>query len=99
MSPNQLVKNSDFKEVAQVKADSKHRIALGKTLTFSKTNMYKVYQNEYGQIILDPQVTIPAHEAWLFKNKKVLEHVRTGLEDAKKGRVVPAKEDYSKYID
>jgi hypothetical protein len=43
-------------------------------------------------------VTIPAHEAWLFKNKEAAQLVQQGLEDARKGRVVKAKEDYTKYL-
>jgi len=34
----------------------------------------------------DPSVSVPAHEAWLFKNRRALAMVRRGLEDAKHGR-------------
>jgi hypothetical protein len=40
-----------------------------------------------GQILLDPQVTIPASEIWLFNNPKALTSVRLGLSDAAKGKV------------
>jgi len=44
-------------------------------------------------------VTIPAYEAWLFKFKKeATQLVKEGLTDAKKGRVVKAKENYTKYL-
>ena len=92
-----IVKNTHFEEVAEVKLDSKSRVTLGKMKR--KTNIYKVYCNELGQIILDPQVTIPAHEQWLFKNKKAAKMLQAGLEDAKQGRLVKAPEDYSKYAD
>jgi len=36
-------------------------------------------------------VSIPAHEAWLFKNKRAADLVRQGLEDARQGRLVKAK--------
>lgn len=55
--------------------------------------------NSSGQYILDPQVTISAHEAWLYKNPKALAAVRNGLEEAKIGKLFEAKEDFSKYID
>ena len=98
MTGNSIVKNSQFEEIAEVKVDSKNRITLGKNKVM-KIHIYKVYRNTIGQIILDPQVTIPAHEQWLFKNKKAAKMVQAGLEDAKQGRLVKAPEDYSKYVD
>ncbi|MBI2495240.1 MAG: hypothetical protein HYW10_01525 [Candidatus Omnitrophica bacterium] len=59
---------------------------------------FRVYRNAHGQIVLDPMVSIPAHEAWLFKNKRASALVQRGLEDAKRGRLVKAKEDYAKYV-
>ncbi len=99
MKDENIVKDSHFEEVTEVKTDSKNRITLGKGSGSSRTSIYKVYRNSIGQIILDPQVTIPAHEQWLFKNKQAARLVRSGLEDAKKGRFVKAREDFSKYID
>ena len=98
MTGDSIVKDSQFEEIAEVKVDSKNRITLGKNKVM-KIHIYKVYRNTIGQIILDPQVTIPAHEQWLFKNKKAAKMVQAGLEDAKQGRLVKAPEDYSKYVD
>ena len=47
---------------------------------------------------LDPMVSIPTHEVWLFKNKRAAKLVQEGLEDAKQRRLVKAKEDFSKYV-
>ena len=94
-----IVKDAHFEEVAEVKVDSKNRVTLGKNKNTAKASIYKVYRNAIGQIILDPQVTIPAHEQWLFKNKEAMQMVQAGLEDAKKGRLVKAREDFSKYTD
>lgn len=91
-----ILKDTHFAEAVDVKVDSKNRITLGKTKL--KTNIYKVYRNAIGQIILDPQVTIPAHEQWLFKNKEAADLIKAGLEDARKGRLVKAREDFSKYV-
>ena len=82
----------------EVRVDSKNRITLGKSEGMKITS-YKVYRNSLGQYILDPQVTIPAHEAWLYKNPKALAAVKRGLEAARAGKLVKAKEDFSKYID
>ena len=60
---------------------------------------YRIYRNRVGQIILDPMVTVPAYEAWLFKNKAAMKRVQAGLEDLRKGRLVKGKENYSKYLD
>ena len=99
MFKEDIVKDTHFEEVAEVKVDSKSRITLGKGKNMIKTNIYKVYRNAIGQIILDPQVTIPAHEQWLFKNKEATQQVKAGLEDAKKGRLVKPRENFSKYVD
>ena len=98
MPKRDIVKDSGFEEVGEVKADSKNRVALGQKLAL-KARIYKLYQNSLGQIILDPQIAIPAHEAWLFKNKEAASMVRHGLDDAQNKRFVKAKEDYSKYLD
>ena len=92
-----IVRDPNFEEMTEVKVDAKNRVSLGK-IASGKVSSYKIYRNSYGQMILDPQVTVPAHEAWLFQNPVAAQRVKEGLEDAKKGRLVKAKEDYSKYL-
>ncbi len=87
MTIAQLVKDKNFQEVTEVKSDSKHRVSLGKVEMTELPSIYRIYVNSAGQIILDPQVTIPASEAWLYKNEKALNAVRSGLEAAREGRV------------
>lgn len=96
IKPN-VVKDSDFTEIAEVKADEKNRVQLGRKVKGFKTRLYRVYQNTHGQIMLDPQVMIPASEAWLFQNKQAAQMVQKGLEDARAGKVTKAKEDFSKH--
>ncbi|MFC1998839.1 hypothetical protein ACFLVR_04255 [Chloroflexota bacterium] len=79
--PNNLEKIAD-----SVKPDSKRRVGLPKSV-FHEGVIYHIYQNIYGQIILDPQVTIPASEAWLFNNPEALASVKRGLADAAASRV------------
>ena len=98
MFKEEIVKNTHFEEVGEVRVDSKSRITIGKNKG-AEANIYKVYRNAVGQMILDPQVTIPAHERWLFKNKEATRQLKAGLEDAKKGRLLKAPEDFSKYVD
>ena len=98
LKPKQdILKDADFEEVTEARVDSKHRVGLGRTISNTVTS-FRVYRNIHGQIILDPMVSIPAHEVWLFKNKRALASVRRGLEDLKKGRLHKAKEDYSRYV-
>ena len=82
-----IIKNTNFKDIAKnVKPDAKKRVVLPKSLV-SEDVTYHIYYNSSGQIVLDPQITIPASEAWLFKDPDALASVRRGLSDAAKGRV------------
>jgi hypothetical protein len=54
---------------------------------FRGTERY-LTNEELGRIILDLQVSIPAREAWLFRNTKALFLVRRGLQDAADGKTV-----------
>jgi hypothetical protein len=82
-----IVKDAEFEKVAEgVRPDAKKRVVLsGAKLLEGVT--YHVYVNSLGQIVLDPQVTIPASEAWLFRSPEALGVVRRGLADAAEGRV------------
>lgn len=81
-----IIRDADFKRVAEsVKPDAKKRVVLPRLSGEGVT--YHIYSNSLGQIVLDPQVTIPASEAWLFNNPEALASVRRGLADAAKGRV------------
>ncbi len=82
-----IIKDTKLKRVAEsVKPDAKKRVLLPKSLVH-KGITYHIYSNSVGQIILDPQVTIPASEAWLFNNPEAIASVRRGLADAADGRV------------
>jgi len=69
-----------------VKPDAKNRVVLPKPLVVEGIT-YHIYSNKFGQIVLDPQVTIPASEAWLFNNPGALASVKRGLSDAAQGKV------------
>jgi hypothetical protein len=82
-----IIKDTDFQRVAEgVKPDAKKRVVLPK-IQVPEGVTYHIYSNSLGQIVLDPQVTIPASEAWLFKNPDAIASVRRGLDDAARGRV------------
>jgi len=82
-----IIRDTEFEKIADsVKPDAKRRVVLQKVQTREGVS-YHIYSNSIGQILLDPQITIPASEAWLFNNPKALASVRRGLSDAVKGKV------------
>jgi len=84
---NPIIKNSDFQKVASsVKPDAKNRVLLKKNLLKEGTT-YHIYINRIGQIVLDPQASIPAYEAWLFNNIDAISSVRRGFSDAAQGKI------------
>ena len=81
------VKIEDFIRISKaVKPDKKKRVILPKELV-GEDITFHIYRNNLGQILLDPQITVPASEAWLFKNPDALNLVRQGLADAASGKV------------
>lgn len=97
MTNQEILRDAEFEVVSEARVDSKRRVTLGRMIAHHVTS-FRVYRNTHGQIILDPMVSIPAHEAWLFTNKRAASLVRQGLEDAKRGRLVKSKEDFSKSL-
>lgn len=85
MTANNLIRADDFSEISEVRPDAKMRITLKKVKTAA--HHYKVYLNAAGQIILDPQVAIPASELWLFKNRQALASVQKGLRQSAEGKL------------
>lgn len=80
-------RSSAYRLVARdVRPDSRKRVALGRALDDLGDASFNVYRDDEGRIILDPHVSIPASEAWLFRNRKSRDSVRQGLEDAAAGK-------------
>lgn len=74
-----IIRDTNLTRVTKgVTPDAKRRVLLPKTLV-QEDVIYYIWHNSVGQIILDPQVTIPASELWLFKNKKALAMVDRGM--------------------
>jgi len=82
-----VIKDEVFEKIADsVKPDAKRRVVL-QSIQIQEGITYHIYKNKFGQIVLDPQLTIPASEIWLFKNPEALASVRRGLSDAAQGNV------------
>ncbi len=91
--------SNNFKEITEVKADSKNRISLGRQIG-SLARHYRVYQeSSTGRILLEPLVVIPLSEPWLDHHPEAKKSVERGLAQAKVGRLVKIEEDFSKYSD
>lgn len=71
-----------------VRPDGRRRITLGRALDDLDDAAFNVYRDEHGRIVLDPQVSIPASEAWLYRNKKALDSIRRGLKEASEGNTM-----------
>jgi hypothetical protein len=83
----QVIKDTNFHMVASgVKPDAKKRVVLSK-VSVPDGVTYHIYCNDIGQIVLDPYVSVPASEAWLFKNPEALQSVEAGLREAAEGKV------------
>jgi hypothetical protein len=69
-----------------VRPDDRGRIALGRALKDLEDASFNVYRDDTGRIVLDPHVSIPASEVWLFRNKTALASLRRGLAQAASGK-------------
>ena len=69
-----------------VRPDSKGRITLGSLAAGASS--FKAYKDTKGRIILEPQVEVPAAEAWLWTNTAAMKSVQQGLKDSAEGKPV-----------
>jgi len=72
--------------VGEVAVDDRNRIPLTKALEVLKGLFQNVHDlrfsvcvNEVGQLLLSPVISVPLHEAWLYKNPAALGKVLRGL--------------------
>ncbi len=93
-----VVINEEFSSFDTRALDSKHRITLGGKLLKTtaqrvrKIDSYQVLVGKNGNILLRPSVSIPASEAWIYENPRVIGSIRKGLEEAKRGKKVVARD-------
>ncbi len=77
-----------------VRPDSKGRVTLGNLAAGASS--FKAYRDAKGRIILEPQVEVPAAEAWLWQNPEAMISVQRGLRDAAEGKLVE-RGSFAKY--
>lgn len=79
-----------------VRPDSKGRITLGSLA--GGASSFKAYKDKKGRIVLEPQVEVPAPEAWLWQNPVAMKAVQQGLQDSAESMVV-RRGSFAKYAD
>jgi hypothetical protein len=72
----------------EIEPDARKRISLGTAVEYPNGVRFRVMKNDQGQILLDPVVSVPASEAWFFKDHKRVEAFRRSVEQAEAGQVV-----------
>lgn len=83
-----IIRDKKLTRIADsVKLDAKRRVHLPKVLAREGVT-YHIYANRVGQIVLDPQITIPASEAWLFEDKTALGSIDKGMAESANGRAI-----------
>lgn len=95
------IKN-EFKALDHRTIDSKSRITLAPSwingASTQPIRSFQVYQNEDGDILLRPEVTIPARETWIYNNPKLLAALEKGLNETKEGKG-EAVEDIDSFLE
>ncbi len=92
-----IIKDTDLTRVdGSVKPDTRKRVVLPAALV-QKDIMYHIYYNSIGQILLDPQVTIPASELWVFENKDILASIDKGMAESSNGQVIK-RNSFARYV-
>ena len=79
----------DFQMVDDRILDSKGRITISQEWllnTSNPTRSFKIFRNSEGDLLLRPEVSIPAREAWIFQNPKVLASIQKGISEIEDGK-------------
>ncbi|HYB92035.1 MAG TPA: hypothetical protein VEC38_13450 [Candidatus Binataceae bacterium] len=95
-----------FELVGQVGLDERKRVSLAKAFELLKQRLgedeaglrFAVYLNEAGQLLLSPEIAVPVHELWLYRNPEARRRVGKGLEQASEGQLKDLG-SFAKYAD
>lgn len=83
-----IIKDQNLVRVGKpVTPDSRKQVVLPRAVV-QEGITYFVYRNSFGQIILDPQASIPASELWVFENKDVLASIDRGIRESLSGKTM-----------
>ena len=83
-----VIKDQNLVRVGKpVTPDSRKRVVLPRGVAYEGVT-YFVYHNSIGQIVLDPQASIPASELWVFENKDILASIDRGMRESLGGKTI-----------
>lgn len=93
-----IIRDNAFTKIANiVKVDAKRRVPVPASST--KVGMlYDMYTNDSGQIVLDPQIPIPASELWIFENKGILATLDKSITHSREG-VTVNRGSFARYVE
>jgi hypothetical protein len=93
-----VIKDENLVRVGKgVTPDSRKRVVLPKAVVQEGVT-YFVYHNSVGQIVLDPQASIPASELWIFEDKGVLASIDRGMRESLSGKTIK-RGSFAKRVD
>ena len=99
--------NESFRRIGDVAPDERKRVPLTKALESLREILgnrldasvrFGVYVNDAGQVLLSPEVSVPMHELWLYRNPDALKMVVNGLEEAGESKLIDLG-SFEKYAD
>lgn len=72
-----------------VNMDNKQRICLTRVLTRDEKDLFSSFRvyREGGKIVLEPVVSVPEKDHWIYKDPEALASLMRGIRDAEEGRV------------
>jgi len=94
--PTPAIVDEHFEPAGESTLDDRNRVTLSRAVDQLRSLLgdealarvrLTVSINKVGQILLTPEVPVPAHEAWLFQNPAALAKVREGIAQAGRGEV------------
>ncbi len=94
MAATVIIADEHFEPVGESALDDRNRVTLSKAVEQLRARIgdaalgrvhLSVAINSVGQILLTPEVPVPAHEAWLARNPVALGQVREGIAQAGRG--------------
>ena len=97
----------NFRRIGEATLDERKRISLTKAIDSLERTLgdkldpdvrFGIYVNDAGQVLLSPEVSVPMHELWLYRNPKALRSVLKGLQESAEGKLVDLG-SFAKYAD
>ena len=93
--------DEDFTPVDNRPIDSRHRVTLSDRVFKAlpkKMDSVEVLIGSNGNILLVPKISVPANEAWLHENPKIINNLRRAMQQVKDGKVTKVK-NQQKFFD